>query len=830
MTNTIPKRSMKILERAAWRFQWLETLLQDMRYGLRQLRRNRGFTVVAVLTLALGIGANTAMFSVVDAVLLHSLPYKDPARLVWLTESLPNTTELDNHVSWLDMLDWKSQNRVLSDVAGYTQDSLALTGSSITPQMLPGQFVSEGYFNVLGVAPLLGRTFTPEENLPGGPPAVVLSYSFWMQHFAGDPAAIGKALRLNDESWTIVGIMPAGFGDVTHTTIWAPFEQLVPKRFLTQRQFSWSMYAIARLKPGITFEQARTNMRVISQRLEQEYPRTTGGVAVMLSLRRYLVGDVRPALLMLSAAVFFLLLTACANIASLLLARAVGRQKEISIRLALGAGKWRLFRQLIVESMVLSLAGALLGLVLAELGTKLFVVLLPANAPFSNLISINGSVLVFTLALTLLAGLLFGLAPATTGLKVSFQGSLKSGTHQIHGSQNRAHRALVITEIGLAATLLIGAGLMLRSMLELFKVAPGFDTHQLLTETVVLDHFNTLSLQQSTSRLDQVVRRIEQLPGVGSVAAGFPAPFTVYDNHTFLAIKGRPPQPEQSITVPYTPVSTSYFSTLRIPLIEGRTFTAADRPKSLPVAIVDQELATRYWPSEDPVGRQIKLHTLDFGDPSQTPLTIVGVVGTVKASGLDTDLGGQVYQPYEQHLENEMTFIVRSQVAPLSLARSVKSAIHQVMPDSPVFNVQSTDEVIEASQATRRLSLRLLSGFSVGALFLAALGLYGVISYIVSQSTHEIGVRMALGAQRSSIVRLILGQGMRLALWGIAAGVVAALALTWLMTSLLYSTSATDPFTYAGVAILLTVVTLLACYIPARRAMNVDPMVALHYE
>jgi putative ABC transport system permease protein len=808
---------------------FLESLAQDIRFALRMLRKSPGFTALAVLTLALGIGANTTIFSIVDAALLHPLPFKDPGRLVWLTESLPNTP--DNNASWLDVQDWKQQNNVFEGIAGYSDFSLALTGSG-NPQILLTEFVSKGYFDLLGVPPLLGRTFKPEEHLPGGPFVVVLSDSFWIEHFAGDPGAIGKTLKLSDTACTIVGVMPAGFGSVTHTVLWAPFEGAVPQHFLTQRAYSWSMYAVARLKPHVTFEQARTNILGISERLEQEYPKTTGGLAVMLPLARRLLGDIRPALLMLSAAVFFLLLIACANIASLLLVKAVGRQKEIALRLALGAGKWRLFRQLIVESMVLSVAGAAFGLQLASGGTKLLAALLPA-VPFSNIISVNRSALLFTLGLTLLAGLLFGLAPALMGLRMNLQSTLKSGAHQVQGSHHRAHRALVITEVGLAAMLLIGAGLMLRSMMELFRVAPGFDTHQLLTEAVVLAHIDTPPPQQCSATVDQAVASIQQLPGVDSAAAVFPVPFADQVTFTFLAIKDRPPQPGESRIAHFAFASTDYFRTLHIPPIEGRMFTAADTVNSLPVAVIDQELAKRYWPGQDPIGRQIRLAVQDFSDLSQNypAQTIVGVVGTIRAGGLDADLGGYVYSPASQQGNcSSMTFVVRSRVPPLSLAHSVESAIHEVTPDSPVFRVQTMDQMVQASQATRRLSLRLLGAFSLGALLLAALGLYGVISYVVSQSTNEIGVRVALGAQRAQIMKLVLGQGMRLALWGIAVGIAAALALTRLMASLLFGVTATDPSTFAGVGILLAAVTLLACYIPARRAMRVDPIVALRYE
>lgn len=444
----------------------------------------------------------------------------------------------------------------------------------------------------------------------------------------------------------------------------------------------------------------------------------------------------------------------------------------------------------------------------------------------------NRSALLFTLGLTLFAGLLFGLAPAVTALKMNLQSTLKSGAHQVQGGHHRAHRALIITEVGLAAMLLIGAGLMLRSIIALFRVDPGFDTHQLLTEAVVLAHSNTLAPQQRSVTVDQALARIQQLPGVDSAAAVFPAPFADQITFTFFAIKDRPPQRGESRIAHFAFTSRDYFGTLRIPLIEGRMFTAADTMDSLPVAVIDRELAKRYWPNQDPVGRQIRLAVQDFGDLSQKfpAQTIVGVVGTIKAGGLDADLGGYVYSPASQRGNGSMTFVVRSRVPPLSLAHSVESAIHEVTPDSPVFRVQTMDEMVQASQATRRLSLRLLGAFSLGALSLAALGLYGVISYVVSQRTNEIGVRMALGAQQPQIMKLVLGQGMRLALWGIVGGIAAALALTWLMASLLFGVTPTDPSTFAGVAILLAIVTMLASYIPAHRAMRVDPMVALRYE
>ena len=817
--------------RAMWRAPWLEGVFSDFRFAARSLRKSPQLTIVAVLTLALGIGANTAMFSVVDAILLHPLPYKTPSRLAWLTQSLPGAS--DNNVSWPDFQDWRRQNHVFTDIAGYSDFPLTLN-SSDAPVQLPARFVSGNYFALIGTRPRLGRTFDGNESRPGGPPVVVLSDSFWKSHFGAAANVVGQSLELNHKAWTVIGVMPPGFGAVSHTSLWVSFEAYVGPVMLSKRQFSWAMYAVARLRPGVSWTQARSDITAVSQRLERQYPTTTGGLAFMVPLTQRMVGNIRPALLLLFLAVSLLLLIACANIAGLLLVKAVGRQREMAVRIALGASRWRLCRQLMSESLILSATGAGLGLGLAIWGTHALVLLLPAATPIAGAITVNGAALLFTLCVSALAATLFGVAPALVGFGLGSRGLSKSGSRQIQGGPRRLQNALVVAEVGLATALLIGAGLLARSLTALFDVAPGFNTRNLLTEHVLLDHAELLKPAQAAAIFDQVVGRVRQLPGVEAAAAVSFAPFSVralqpnwYEME--FAVQGQLRSAHLNIAHAAV-VTPAYFHSMAIPLVAGRTFTAADTAGTLPVAVIDQTVARRFWPSSSPLGRQIKLAVADFADSSRPALTIVGVVGSIKSGGLDADTDGLVYGPAAQQGAREMTIVARTSVPPLTLAHSVAAAIHQAAPGSPISDTQTMEAMVQASQATRRLSLRLLGPIALAALLLAGLGLYGLISYLVRRSTSEIGVRMALGAQRADIVRTVLGAGMRLALIGILAGTVVALASTRFMASLLFEIKPADPMTFAGVAILLAAVAALACYLPARRGARTDPMAALRMD
>lgn len=815
--------------RAVWRSSWLEGLFADFRLAGRTLLRSPRFTALVVLTLGLGIGANTVIFSVADAVLLHPLPYRDAGRLVWLTESLPSTP--DNNLSWLDMQDWKRQNHVFQDIAGYSDFSLT-SNRAASPQLIPVRYVSRGYFALTGVAPQLGRTFQADEHRPGGAPVLVISHSFWKSQFGGAPGALGQTIELNHKPWTVVGIMPAGYGAISHTQLWAPFEPTA-SQYMTMRQFSWGMYALARLRPGVTLAQARADLGDVSRRLEQLYPKTTGGEAVLIPLPQRIRGDIKPALLLLAGAVALLLLIACANIAGLLLVKAVGRQRELALRLALGASRARLLRQIMAESVLLSLAGAGLGLGVARWGTALLVALLPAGTPFLALIAVNGKALGFALGASLITALLFGLAPALLGLGGALRAS--AGARPGAGGHRRVHASLVVVEVGLATALMIGAGLMARSMLSLFRVSPGFDSHGVLAESVVLDQASRLSPAQRAAAFTRVAQAASHVPGVASAAAVSLLPFSAQAlqpawDETYLALPERQPLPANPRAVHYVSASPGYFRTMGIPLIAGRAFQPSDVEGAPPVAVVDQELARRYWPDSSPVGQHIKLFVQDFNNTSKPALTIVGVVGTVKAGGLDVSQKGEVYCPAAQSPAGGMTIVVRARLAPLTLAPSVAAAIHRAAPGSPIYLTQSLDGLIAASQATRRLFLRLLVPLALGALLLSALGLYGMLSYVVSRGTSEIGLRLALGAQRADITRLVLAQGMRLALMGILVGLGAALVVTRLMASLLFAVRANDPLTCLAVAAVLAAAAGLACYLPARRAQRITPMQALRSE
>lgn len=816
--------------RAVWRASWLEGLLADVRLAARTLSRSPRLTALIVLTLALGLGATTLIFSVVNAVLLHPLPYRDPGRLVWMTESLPGAP--DNNVSWLDMQDWRRQNHVFTDIAGYSDFSLT-SNRAASPQLIPTRFVTQGYFPLLGVAPELGRTFLSAEHRLGGPQRLVISHSFWQSWFHGDPAIVGRTIELSHKTWTVVGVMPAGFGAVTHTRLWASFEAYVSESLLTKRQFSFGMYAVARLRHGVGLPQARAEIGEISRRLARTYPTTTGGIAVMSTLTQHTVGAVEPALLLLFGAVALMLLIACANVAGLLLVKTVGRQREIALRLALGASRARLFRQLLAECLLLSAVGAVLGLGLAAWGAGAFRSWLPANTPFLRFIALDLRVWLFALAASLLAALLFASAPACIGLGRGIAGG--ASPRQLRGGHRRVHAALVVTEVGLATALLIGAGLMARSMLTLLRVAPGFDSHNVIAESVVLDQAFRHTPAQSTAAINRVLGAVERLPGVVSVGAVSLVPFSEHAlqpawDETFIALPGRPPRSDQPLSAHFALASPGYFGAMQIPLVSGRLITPADVAGSLPVAVVDQELARRYWPGSSPVGRQIKLFVQDFNDAARPALTIVGVVGTVKGAGLDVGQSGEVYGPFAQNAAGGMTVVVRSRLAPGAVTPSLAAAIHAAAPGSPIEFTQSLDAMIANSMATRRLLLRLLGPLALGALLLAALGLYGMLSYLVSRATSEIGLRVALGANRPDILRLVAGKGMLPALIGILAGLAAALPLTRLMSSLLFGVRADDPFTFVVVAALLLLAAALACLLPARRAQRITPMDALRCE
>ncbi len=815
----------------------MATLIQDLRYGLRMLVKNPGFTAVAVLTLALGIGANTAIFSVVNGVLLRSLPYTDPDRLVMVWAENPSVTFRGGHnlpPSNADVVDWRNQNHVFEHIAVYLVTSFNVSGRE-EAERVGAAMVSSDLFQALGVQPLFGGTFTAEEDQPGKNHVGLISYGLWRRRFGADPALVGKTITLNGEPFVVTGIMPPSFQfplDVAPPTdVWAPLSlfQLAPPGWKDRRRHN--MYPIARIKPGVTFDKAQAEMTVIARRLAQEYPETNAGSTVRLvPLTEQIVGKIRPLLLLLLGAVGFVLLIACANVANLLLARAASRQKEIAIRGALGAGRVRVIRQLVTESVLLSLFGGILGILIADWGVKLVIALSPSNIPRLQETRVDGWVALFTVALSLVTGLLFGLAPAVYAARTNLVESLKeSAGWQSAARGGRVRSLLVISEIALALVLLIGAGLMIQSFWRLLRVDPGFNPRSVLAIDITLSQKYSNS-QRQRAFLQEALERLRTLPGVESAGAISFVPLFGKDiNLAPVAVEGRPlPLSLQGVLADERAVTPDYFRTLGIPLIRGRFFTEHDTEGQPRVVIVSETLARRHFPNEDPIGKRIVFAT--GGKVLGGPFTIVGLVGDVKSVSLEAEPRAQVYEPFAQSTRGAMTFLIRADWDLLKVTAAARNEIRSLDAELPVTNVRTMNEVFAGSVARPRFYMVLLGLFAGLALVLTVVGLYGVVSYSVSQRIHEIGIRMALGAAQPEVMRLVLRQGLRLALAGTAIGFAAAVLLTRLLRSILFGVRPTDPLTFAGVALLLTATALLASYIPARRATKVDPMVALRYE
>ncbi|MGA9770138.1 MAG: ABC transporter permease [Blastocatellia bacterium] len=809
----------------------METFLQDLRYGLRMLLKSPGFTAVAIIALALGIGANSAIFSVVNAVLLRPLPFSEPDRLAWVTERMPRGGF--RGVPAPDLLEWQDQNHVFEDVTGYSGDNWNMTGGAAEPERVPGAKIGANMFSTLGVQPFLGRAFTREEDLPGGEPVAILMRSLWQRHFASDPDVIGKTLTLNDKIYTVVGVMPANFrlpdsADVLIPLALDAHEQRTSDRSLLVR-------VIARLKPGITLEQASIELQDIVGRLdEQHLPARPTGLQVEISdLHERIVGDVRPALLVLLGAVGFVLLIACANVANLLLARAAARQKEIAIRAALGASRARLIRQLLTESVMLALVGGCLGILLALWGVDILIASLPqdlaAVAQSVGRIGVDGGVFGFTFAVSIITGILFGLAPALVASKPSLNNSLKEGTKSSKAgfSLSSLRGVLVVAELALALVLLVGAGLMIKSFLKLQSVNPGFRPERVLTMQMNLSMPKYEEQRKQSEFFRQVLERVEHLQGVESASVTSTIPLTGSSMMMMfsMSVEGRPePVRGQEPPVLGNAVSRDFFNTMRIPLLQGRFFTDQDTEASEKVVIVNESFARRYWPDEDAVGKRV------MGSAREGRRTIVGVVGDVHGTGLSEEVKPEVFMPYLQSSTSRLSIAVRTEADPLSMVAAVRSQVQAVDQDQPVANVMTMNQHLAQSVSEPRFNMLLLGVFAALALVLAGVGIYGVMSYTVAQRTHEIGIRMALGAQANDVVRLIVRQAMAMTVAGVVIGLFAAFALTRVMESLLFGVSATDPATFALISLVLTGVALGACFIPARRAARVDPLVALRYE
>jgi len=806
----------------------MDTLLNNIRYAYRMLVKSPGFTVMIVFVLALGIGANTAIFSVVNAVLLRPLPYAEPDRLVILWEK--GATQ-DTSVSYPNFLDWREQNHAFEQVAAFRRDSFNLVGTG-EPERLAGRMVSANFFSTLGAKFLKGRDFPSEEDHVGGNKLVILGHGFWQRRFGGDESIIGKQIALNNQSYTVIGITPADFRFGSDTDIYVLIGQ-GEEKFYQSRGSHPGIYVLGRLKPGVNLEQGRADMDAIMARLGQQYPQTNTDRRIHIeSLYDNTVQDVRSTLFILLGAVGFVLLIACANVANLLLARSAVRQKEIAIRTALGASRWRIVQQLLIESVLLSLVGGGVGLLLALWGTDALKSIVPGEIPRLSEAAIDIRVLLFTMLVSVLTGILFGLVPALHASRVDLNESLKEGERGSTGSRHRMRGALVIGEVAIALVLLIGAGLMVKSLWRLRTVGTGFDAHNLLTMRL---SYAAKPNDAQNVRLffEQLEERIKGLPGVESVAFSNGLPFQGASEDSFW-VEGRPKiKPTDEMMGVLYIVTPDYFRTLGINLKKGRYFTEQDRAGSPFVVVIDESLAQKYFPNEDPIGKRLE------NGPDTPPFEIVGVVEHVKHYGLDGEapVDPQFYYSFKQVPEqflprvvSRMSLSIRTNGDPLTLVGAVRQQVLAIDKNQPVYDARTMEQVISESIASRRFAMLLLTIFAAVALLLSMVGIYGVMSYSVTQRTHEIGVRMALGAGVRDILKLIVGQGMLLVLIGVGIGLVAAFAITRVLSSLLFGVSSTDPVTFAGVAMLLTAVALLACLVPARRAMRVDPMVALRYE
>ena len=815
----------------------MDTLLQDLRYTIRRLAKSPAFTIIVVLTLALGIGANTAIFSAVNAVLLRPLPYLEPERLVTIEHLYPSLDGLEAPVSVPGFIDYQRKGRSFESMAVQSGWQANLTGVG-EPVRMMGQRVTGRYFTTLQVPALLGRTLQPGEDSVGREHVAVLSYDAWKRIFGADPSIVGKSLALNGESFEVVGVMPSGFRDFfnRNAEIWAPIVFRADQMTDDSRTNEY-LNLTARMRPGVTVAQAQGEIRTLAEQLKRdypdEYPPDWSLLVTGLSLQA--TGDIRPALLVLLGAVGFVLLIACANVANLLLARAAARSKEIAVRTALGATRERLLRQLLTESVIVSLAGGVVGLLLAYLGVRALVAMDIGNLPRSDEIAIDGTVMVFTLIVSVLAGVLFGLAPAIHTATPNLQGALKEGGRGATADRgsHALRRSLVVTEVALALTLLTGAGLLLKSFARLQGVDPGFEPSNLLTFNVSLPQTKYANDTTQAAFFDQALPAIARVPGVTGVGGTSVMPFGGNWSTGSFEIEGyqtpeNQPGPWGDIRI----VSPQFFETLRIPLIKGRYLTDEDREGGRMVAVIDQEFVRRYYPKDDPIGKRFTFGPPDgVTDSTQNEwIEVVGVVGHTAHEGLDADPRLQLYLSYRQVTQPFMAIAVRTTGSPDRYVNMVRDAVRSVDPDQPISGVNNMEALLSQSVGQRRLSMMLLSLFSGIALVLASIGIYGVMSYSVTQRSRELGVRIALGADRGDVLRLVLRQGMKLALIGIGIGLAAALALTRLIESQLYGVAATDPATFVLVAGVLATTALVANLIPAIRAMRMDPAVVLREE
>ena len=806
--------------------------LSELRYALRTLARSRGFTVVAILTLSLGIGANSAIFSVVNAVLLQPLPYAEPDRLVLLWGAGRAGGAGRDQISFTDMDDWRKQNHVFEDIAAYEHWDAGMAGD-FAPERVPGMQVSDGYFALMRGTPLFGRVLLPEDQIDGQDYVVVLGYDLWRRKFGGDPKVVGRTVELSGRPYTIVGVMPASFRPLPaslvgkHAELYRP----VAEQHDDNQRASRHLRAIARLKPRVTTAQAQAEIDLLARQQEAAHPRSDKGRAVrVVTLRDDLVRNLRQALLVLQGAVCFVLLIACANMANLLLARSAGRRKELAIRTALGAGRFSLARQALTESLLLALAGGTCGLCLASWGTDLLQKLGTAVIPELSGIQLEVRVVTFTLAISLATGVLFGLVPALQASPDAIEG-LKAGGRSSGGTASQGVRhALVISQMAVALVLLAGAGLLLHSFARLQGVQPGFEPRNVLTGNLALPTVRYPIGPKQAAFYRTAIERIRQLPGVRYAAAVSVLPESTNFDTTATEMEGHRVPPGEEPYLDRYIVTPDYFRTLSIPLVRGRLFTELDTEQRPPVVLINETAARMYWQGQDPLGKRLRVGGSDVPMQKAPWRTVVGVVRDVYQYGLDGQRSAQLYFPHGQFPTGYMTLVVKCASDPAQMTAGVRGQIRTVDKDQPLYDVATMEEVMADATAGRRFSLVLLAIFSGIALSLAAVGIYGVISYSVTQRTQELGTRMALGAQRRDILRLVLGQGLIMILAGAGAGTAAAVLLTRFLASLLFGVSATDMATFGGAIAVLMIVALAACYLPARRAARTDPMAALRWE
>jgi len=810
-------------------------VFKEIRYATRALVKRPGFSLVAVLTLALGIGANTAIFSVVNAMLLRPLPFKDPDRVVmiWGVLAKLHADTLPNAAPNFEGL--KKDAQSFERMAAFRSWSWQLTGSG-DPELVRGAKVSADFFEAVGAGPILGRAFTAEEDLPNRAPVAIISHSLWQRHFGGEKDVLGKTITLTGQNAQIVGVMPEGFhfpGGANmipglqfalNNDVWMPLAITDEQR---GRQGNLNLATIGRLKPGVSVAQGQTELRAIQQQLPLGKIDFTVNV---VPLHQQVVGTIRKPLLVLLATVAFVLLIACANIANLLLARATSRQKEIAIRAALGAGRRRIIRQLLTESLLLSITGGAIGLLLAVWGNSLLVSLIPREVPRISEVSIDPRILLFTLGISIVTGLIFGLVPALQASRFDLNKSLKDGVRGMTSGagQNRLRSLLVVAEVAMALVLLIGAGLLMKSFVRLLDVKPGFNPANVLTFDVQLPDLPPSRYErkeEQTAFFQQLMTRLQALPGVENAGGVLSLPLSGAVESTDLIVEGRESTPDgERPNADYTVVTPDYFATLQIPLLQGRQLNAQDKLDAPLVIVINDTLAARIWPGENPIGKRLRVGF------EEKPREVIGVVGTIKQSTLDAEARPAMYLPHLQSPNPRLTVLVRTHGEPLSMAATVRQEVRAVDKDVPIAQVQTMEKVLGASVAQPRFSMLVVGLFAALALVLSAVGIYGVMAYAVSRRGHEIGVRMALGAGANQVLKLVLKDGMTLALAGIAVGLLGAFALTRLMASLLFGIGAKDPATFISVAAFLAFVAFIACYIPARRATKVDPLVALRNE